>query len=58
MLLTPEALRMADVQQALAKSSIALFVVEEAHCASEASHELRPSYTGLPKRCATSARRR
>jgi ATP-dependent DNA helicase RecQ len=43
-LLTPEALRMADVQQALAKSSIALFVVEEAHCASEASHELRPSY--------------
>ena len=43
-LLTPEALRAADVQQALAKSSIALFVVEEAHCASEASHELRPSY--------------
>ncbi|MEO6601451.1 MAG: hypothetical protein ABIQ16_16360 [Polyangiaceae bacterium] len=46
-LLTPEALHMADVQQALAKSSIALFVVEEAHCASEASHELRPSYTEL-----------
>ena len=46
-LLTPEALRAADVQQTLAKSGIALFVVEEAHCASEASHELRPSYTEL-----------
>ncbi|MET0790162.1 MAG: helicase-related protein [Polyangiaceae bacterium] len=46
-LLTPEGLRMADVQQALAKSGIALFVAEEAHCASEASHELRPSYAEL-----------
>lgn len=46
-LLTPEALRLVDVQQALAKSSIALFVVEDAHCASEASHELRPSYAEL-----------
>ncbi len=46
-LLTPEALREIDVQQALAKSSVALFVVEEAHCASDASHELRPSYTEL-----------
>jgi ATP-dependent DNA helicase RecQ len=46
-LLTPEALRMADVRQALAESSIALFVVQEAHCASEASHELRPSYMEL-----------
>ena len=44
---SPEALRAADVRQALAKSGIALFVVEEAHCASEASHELRPSYTEL-----------
>jgi ATP-dependent DNA helicase RecQ len=46
-LLTPEGLRSADVQQALAKSGIALFVVEEAHCASDASHELRPSYAEL-----------
>ena len=46
-LLSPESLRGADVQQSLAKSGIALFVAEEAHCASEASHELRPSYAEL-----------
>jgi ATP-dependent DNA helicase RecQ len=46
-LCTPEALREADVRQALAKSGLALLVVEEAHCASELSHELRPSYFDL-----------
>jgi ATP-dependent DNA helicase RecQ len=46
-LLSPEALVSADVQKALAKSGIALFVVEEAHCASELSHEIRPSYAEL-----------
>ena len=47
LLLTPEGLRAPDIRQALAKSGIALFVAEEAHCASEASHELRPSYAEL-----------
>jgi len=46
-LLTPEALRAPDVRRALAQSGIALFVVEEAHCASALSHELRPSYAEL-----------
>ena len=44
---SPESLRAPDVRQALAKSGIALFVAEEAHCASESSHELRPSYFEL-----------
>ncbi|MEI9948890.1 MAG: hypothetical protein WDO74_07875 [Pseudomonadota bacterium] len=46
-LLTPEALHAPDIRQALAKSAVALFVAEEAHCASEASHELRPSFADL-----------
>ena len=46
-LLSPESLYAADVRQALAKSGIALFVAEEAHCASAASHEIRPSYAEL-----------
>jgi ATP-dependent DNA helicase RecQ len=46
-LASPEALREADVKQALSKAGIALFVVEEAHCASDSAHELRPSYTEL-----------
>ncbi|MEI9942126.1 MAG: hypothetical protein WDO69_33340 [Pseudomonadota bacterium] len=45
--LNPEGLRAPDIRQALAKSGVALFVVEEAHCASEASHELRPSFAKL-----------
>ncbi|MEP7053251.1 MAG: RecQ family zinc-binding domain-containing protein, partial [Pseudomonadota bacterium] len=46
-LASPEALREADVRQALSKSGIALFVVEEAHCASDLAHEVRPSYVEL-----------
>jgi len=46
-LTSPEALREADVKQALGKAGIALFVVEEAHCASDLAHELRPSYAEL-----------
>jgi ATP-dependent DNA helicase RecQ len=47
-LLSPEALSAPDVQKALAKSGVGLFVVEEAQCASELSHEIRPSYAALP----------
>jgi ATP-dependent DNA helicase RecQ len=46
-LLTPEALRAPDIRQALNKSGVALFVAEEAHCASDASHEWRPSFAEL-----------
>jgi len=46
-LLPPEALHAPDLRHALAKAGIALFVVEEAHCASGFSHELRPSYGEL-----------
>jgi len=46
-LVTPEALANADVQKALRKSGISLFAVEEAHAASDAAFELRPSYAEL-----------
>ncbi len=46
-LCSPEALREADVRQALSKSGIALFAAEEAHCASDLAHEVRPSYAEL-----------
>lgn len=46
-LLTPESLKAPDVEQALAKSGAALFVIEDAHCASSVSHEWRPSYAEL-----------
>jgi len=46
-LLNPESLNAPDVEQALAKSGVALFVIEEAHCASSVSHEWRPSYAEL-----------
>ena len=46
-LLNPESLHAPDVRKALTKSGIALFVAEEAHCASDASHELRPSFAEL-----------
>ncbi|MEO7035651.1 MAG: RecQ family zinc-binding domain-containing protein [Polyangiaceae bacterium] len=46
-LASPEALREADVRQALCKSGIALFAAEEAHCASDLAHEVRPSYGEL-----------
>ena len=48
-LLSPEALAAADVQKALGKSGIGLFVIEEAQCASELAHEIRPSYAALPR---------
>ena len=48
-LVGPEALLAADTQKALKKSGISLFVVEEAHCASDLSHEIRPSYAELAR---------
>ncbi|HEX3777240.1 MAG TPA: hypothetical protein VHV51_22360 [Polyangiaceae bacterium] len=46
-LLCPESLADAGVQKALKKAGIALFVVDEAHCASDFSHEIRPAYAKL-----------
>lgn len=46
-LLSPESASARDVEQALLKSGVALFVVEEAHCTSTNSHEWRPSYADL-----------
>ncbi len=46
-LLNPEGLQAPDIRQALTQSGIALFVVEEAHCASDASHELRARVAAL-----------
>ncbi|HYP99479.1 MAG TPA: hypothetical protein VER96_12485 [Polyangiaceae bacterium] len=46
-LLNPESLTAPDVEQALTKAGVALFVIEEAHCASGASHEWRASYAEL-----------
>ncbi|HTA91638.1 MAG TPA: hypothetical protein VK745_18775 [Polyangiaceae bacterium] len=48
-LLSPETLGAADVRKALAKSGIALFVVDEAQCASDFAHEIRPSYAELAR---------
>ncbi len=46
-LCNPEALREVDVLRALGKPGVGLFVIEEAHCAADSAHELRPSYTEL-----------
>lgn len=48
-LLSPESLRSPEVRQALKKSGIGLFAVEEAQCAALGSHEQRPSYAELGK---------
>lgn len=46
-LLAPESLSAPDVEHSLRSSGVALFAIEEAHCASSVSHEWRPSYAEL-----------